>query len=131
VIVVDAGVLVDMLISEGPRADVASATLRADTTWAAPRHLIVETTDAIRKALLSGKVSDAAADAAVAELADLAFTWVEMDVLLPRIWELRHNFTPYDAGYVATAEHLDCPLVTTDGRLATAPGSRCTARLIE
>ena len=30
----------------------------------------------------------------------------------PRIWELRHTVTCYDAWYVALAEALDCPLAT-------------------
>ncbi len=42
--------------------------------------------------------------------------------LLERIFELRNNLTPYDAAYVALAEALDAPLVTTDRRLATATG---------
>lgn len=45
--------------------------------------------------------------------------------LIPRIWELRDNLTPYDASYVALAEALGCPLVTADARLAAAPGVRC------
>ena len=44
------------------------------------------------------------------------------DVLLPRIWELRHNVTAYDAAYLALAEALPAPLVSCDGRLAAAPG---------
>ena len=43
------------------------------------------------------------------------------DVLLPRIWELRHNATAYDASYLALAEVLDAPLVTCDRRLASVP----------
>lgn len=55
--------------------------------------------------------------------------WIQMGVrrhaihgLLPRIWELRHNLSAYDASYVALAEALNCVLVTTDSRLAGAPG---------
>jgi len=44
------------------------------------------------------------------------------DWLLPRVWELRHNLTAYDAVYVALAEALGAPLVTRDARLAAAPG---------
>ena len=40
--------------------------------------------------------------------------------LLPRILELRANFTAYDACYVALAERLDGDLLTVDVRLATA-----------
>ena len=37
-----------------------------------------------------------------------------------RVWDLRHNLSPYDACYVAVAEELSAPLVTTDLRLARA-----------
>lgn len=35
-----------------------------------------------------------------------------------RVWDLRHNLSPYDACYVTVAEELRAPLVTTDLRLA-------------
>jgi predicted nucleic acid-binding protein len=41
-----------------------------------------------------------------------------------RIWELRENLTAADAVYVALAEALDVPLVTTDATLARASGHR-------
>ncbi len=44
---------------------------------------------------------------------------------LPRVWELRHNLTPYDAAYVALAEATGSVLLTSDRRLAAAPGLRC------
>jgi predicted nucleic acid-binding protein len=44
---------------------------------------------------------------------------------LQRAYELRGSVTPYDAAYVALAEVLDCALLTSDSRLASAPGPRC------
>jgi predicted nucleic acid-binding protein len=41
-------------------------------------------------------------------------------VLVPRIWELCQNFTVHDGTYVALAEGLDVPLLTSDKRLAGA-----------
>ena len=43
-------------------------------------------------------------------------------VITDRVWALRHNLTAYDASYIALAEALSCPLITTDNRIATASG---------
>jgi predicted nucleic acid-binding protein len=50
--------------------------------------------------------------------------------LLPRIWELRHNITAYDAAYIALAEALAAPLLTLDETLASAPGHHAQIELI-
>ena len=42
--------------------------------------------------------------------------------MLPRIWSWRANLTAYDAAYVALAEVVGGPLLTTDARLSKAPG---------
>ena len=50
--------------------------------------------------------------------------------LRDRCLELRQNIAPYDAWYVAIAEHYDAPLFTTDEKLVNALGhtnSTCTA----
>lgn len=46
--------------------------------------------------------------------------------LLPRVWELRHDMTAYDASYVVLAESLDATLITRDAKLAST-----ASRLIE
>jgi predicted nucleic acid-binding protein len=43
-----------------------------------------------------------------------------------RAWELRGNITTYDAWYVALAEALQAPLITSDERLQQVPGPRCS-----
>jgi predicted nucleic acid-binding protein len=43
---------------------------------------------------------------------------------LNRAWALRKNLSPPDALFVALAEVLGAPLVTTDLRIARAPGLR-------
>ena len=50
--------------------------------------------------------------------------------LAPRIWELRHNITPYDAAYVALAEVLEAPLFTRDRKLAKTKGHRARIEVI-
>lgn len=50
--------------------------------------------------------------------------------LLERSWLLRHNFTAYDAAYVALAEALGTSIVTADAHLARAVHDHSTARAI-
>lgn len=51
--------------------------------------------------------------------------------LRPRIWDLRHRLSIYDACYVALARQLDLPLVTADGRLAAGAGRGVAVELYE
>lgn len=48
-----------------------------------------------------------------------------------RAFVLRANLTAYDAFYVALAEALDCPLITSDGRLANAPMTTCATEVLQ
>jgi predicted nucleic acid-binding protein len=50
--------------------------------------------------------------------------------LLERVWQLRANVSAYDAAYVALAEHLDCALLTANGRLARAAKIRCPVTVV-
>ncbi len=54
-----------------------------------------------------------------------------MSPLLPRMWELRENLTPYDAAYVALAELTGAVLVTGDERITAPPGARCDIQIIK
>jgi predicted nucleic acid-binding protein len=128
VLVVDASVLADALLDDGPAGDRARGELTADDQWAAPDHIFVEVMSVIRGRLLGQKITLERAEDAVAALADMAMDKVDPARLIPRIWELRGNLTAYDAAYVAAAEILECPLLTGDRRLSRARGVRCEVR---
>lgn len=66
----------------------------------------------------------------MADLVDLdALRW-DHEPLLGRAWELRENVSAYDAMYVALAEALEAPLVTSDARLSHAPGVTCHVEVL-
>ncbi|MCW3844060.1 type II toxin-antitoxin system VapC family toxin [Micromonospora yasonensis] len=130
VIVVDASVLADALVDDGPVGDAARAELTKDPHWAAPGHLLVEVMSVICGKTLGGKLGLSRAQEAVETLPSLVIDEVNAAMLLDRIWQLRGNVTAYDAAYVAAAEMLACPLVTGDARLAKANGVRCEIRLV-
>ncbi len=84
----------------------------------------------VRGKVLGGKLGLARAEEAVDTLPSLVIDEVGVPMLLDRMWQLRGNVTSYDAAYVAAAELMACPLVTSDGRLAKASGIRCEIRLL-
>jgi predicted nucleic acid-binding protein len=83
----------------------------------APHLVDFEFAHAIRGLTLSGRLSVARATQARSDFADLHIERFPGAVLAARIWQLRANFTAYDAAYVALAELLDCPLLTGDAKL--------------
>lgn len=129
-IVIDASVVTDALTDDGRIGELASAELAADPYWAAPGHLRVEVTSAIRGRWLAGKVSPARADEAMRVINRAAISYVDWSELAGRVWELRDNLNPYDASYVAAAEIHNCRLVTTDGKLPGCPGRRCEITVV-
>jgi predicted nucleic acid-binding protein len=90
-------------------------------------HLLdVEFAQALRRLVREGTLTAKRAEEAIDDLAALRLARYPPVVLLKRIWQLRQNFSAYDAAYVALAEELKAPLITRDQRLAAAPGHRAT-----
>lgn len=96
-----------------------------------PALVDLEFMSALRGLARSGRVSEAGAEWALASLRRAPLVRQPVESLTRRIWELRRNVTPYDAAYVALAEHLGVVFVTADRRLASAPGTRCEFDVLE
>lgn len=60
----------------------------------------------------------------LAALAALPAERYSLTPLLGRIWELRHNFTAYDAAYIALAEAMNAVLYTCDRKLCKGHRAR-------
>jgi predicted nucleic acid-binding protein len=78
--------------------------------------------NALRRADRSGVISTVAATAALADLLELPVELASSRDLVERAFELRANLTVMDGCYVALAERLGCGILTSDTRLARAPG---------
>ncbi len=116
-----------MLLDSGPDGSWATAALSA-TDPAAPTILLWETANIIRRQELAGATTSDQAAQAHADLLDLGIELWPYEVLAARAWQLRHNLSIYDAGYVALAEALSVELITLDRRIAGAAGVSCAVK---
>ncbi|MDN5789991.1 MAG: type II toxin-antitoxin system VapC family toxin [Micrococcales bacterium] len=123
--VVDAGLVIELL------AGNLDPHRLGDEELAVPHLLDSEVTHVLRGLVRRGALSDEQGDVALDGFLHLALTRYPADWLRPRVWELRHNLSAYDATYVALAEMTDATaLLTTDARLAAAPGPECHIELL-
>ncbi len=125
-IVVDASAMVEALVGRDAEPELLDA-LAGDLE--APHLLDVEVVSALRGLELGGKLAQAVAAQARHDHFAFAITRHDLEPLAERIWQLRHQFTTYDASYLALAEALAAPLFTCDAKLAT-PGHAAEVRVV-
>jgi predicted nucleic acid-binding protein len=127
--VTDASALLMAVAETTPQARALRQRLRAEGL-AAPHLVDLEVINALRRLVHRGQLSLTGAERAIRRLERVRIDRHTHRPLLARVWALRENVTPYDASYVALAEALGVPLLTTDARLANAPGIRCEVELL-
>jgi predicted nucleic acid-binding protein len=124
-IVLDSSAATDYLLGRQPEADWVERRLdRAQWRLHAPHLLDVEVTSAVRRLVLSKRITAADGAERTRGLAQLPLRRYSHLQLLDRVWELHPTVTVADACFVALAEALNVPLVTTDRRLGRAVGIR-------
>jgi predicted nucleic acid-binding protein len=129
VIVLDASAAIEWLLQTPAGQRVEKRIYSRKESLAAPHLLDLEITQVLRRLARDGAILPRRADEAMSDLRDLRITRYPHVVLLPRIWQLRHNFSAYDAAYIALAETLGAPLLTRDSRLAAAVGHQAAIEL--
>jgi len=129
-LVVDASCLCEVLIG-GLGAGAIGERLAADGDHAAPHVVDAEVFGVVRREHLRGRLDRTEAAQAVEDLEAWPGERFGHRLLLARAWELRDTVRGWDAMYVALAEALDAVLITTDRRLAAAPGPGCRIEAIE
>jgi predicted nucleic acid-binding protein len=130
VIVVDASALVEVLLHTPVAASIARRIFVPGQTLHAPHLVDIEITQALRRSVLAGHLSDTRARMALTDLDAIAMRRYPHDSLLSRVWALRNNLSAYDGVYVALAEALAAPLITRDVRLAGAAGHGARIELV-
>jgi predicted nucleic acid-binding protein len=120
-VVIDASAVAEIVLDRPVAARIGRHL--AEYALHAPHLVDLEVLNALRRLVSAGDVTEERATAAASDLLTLPIARYPHAILGHRIWELRHNFTAYDAAYVALAEMLTddgVPLLTTDARFARA-----------
>ena len=120
-IVLDASVVVEGLAGEG-RAAVWARGMMATPGPLAPELLYVEVAQSLKRHETLGK----GLEQAFQDLVRLPVTHISFLDVASVVWELRHNFSLYDALYVAIALTHQAPLATLDRKMASSAAGYCT-----
>jgi predicted nucleic acid-binding protein len=130
VIVLDASALVDLLLVTEKGHSVAERIASPQETLHAPHLIDLEIAQVLRRYVAHGRLHEERAKQALDDLRDLDLNRYPHDVLLGRIWELRSNASVYDAAYLALAEALDAPLLTSDAGMRSVPDTRAVVEIV-
>ena len=128
-IVVDSSVVFDFLVHRNGSDQVTARFIEEGFAFHAPGILTIELVSILRNHQ-RGRGPDPEDEEIFADFLTFPVTIHPHLPLLPRIWQLRHNITPYDASYVALAELLNIPLLTRDRKLAHSSGHRARIEVI-
>ena len=120
-IVLDASAVLELLLVTGKGGRVAERIAPPGETLHAPHLIDLEVAQVLRRYVARQQLDEARAAQAFDDLRDLDLSRYPHDVLLGRIWELRHDASAYDAACLALAEALGAPLLTSDARLGEVP----------
>jgi predicted nucleic acid-binding protein len=127
--VVDASVVVRLLQNRGNDEGLRHRFSQDHYVYA-PALIDAEVASAVRGLLLTSNpavnITSARAEQMLHDFADLPLVRYPMQPHQRRALALRHNFTAYDAFYVALAESLSAPLLTDDRKYARTAGHTAT-----
>ncbi len=126
ILVVDASAMINAL-ADPDRRGVEARSLLAGSELLAPHFIDLEVTQGLRRI---GRANHIDMTSALDRFRLTSIHRFEHLPMLPRMWELRHSLTAYDAAYIALAEATSAPLVTSDRKLADAPGHRAEVVLV-
>ena len=129
-IVIDASAALELVLRTTAGAMIETRITRSEAELLAPHLIDLEVAQVLRRHARLAELDEQLCTEALAKWMRSPLTRYPHADLLPRVWELRHNLTAYDAVYVALAETLAVPLITHDRKLAGATSHRAVIELI-
>ena len=123
-IVLDASVVVELLTNSALAESIRRDLAERDESFIVPHLLDIEVVSAIRKLAAGQRIDSHRSEQLLIGLAALPAERYAHTPLVGRIWELRHNFTAYDAVYIALAEATNSVLYTSDEKLSRGHRAR-------
>jgi predicted nucleic acid-binding protein len=130
VIVVDASAVLELLLGTDRARVAGERLLDAEESIAAPHLIDLEVTQVLRRYCRSNDLTPQRANEALEDLAALPISRYPHDLFVPRIWQLRHSLSAYDAAYIALGEALEAPVLTCDRGLASSTGHQVSVELL-
>ena len=117
--VIDASAAVEYLL--GSDVGTRIEALMDGSLLIAPEMLDAEVLSALRRKVQQQEISEESALDALGRLEDMPVERVSHRTFTRAAWSLRHNFSAYDALYVALAQARRATLLTFDGPLTRGP----------
>jgi predicted nucleic acid-binding protein len=130
VIVLDASAAIEWLLQSLAGIKIDKRIFAVSESLHAPHLLDIEVAQVLRRYVREKMITTQRGQEALEDLAGLPLDRYPHDFLIPRVWELSATLTAYDAVYVALAELLDAPLLTCDGRIASASGHSANVEVV-
>lgn len=116
-IVLDASVVVELLTSGALADTIRKKFAGSGAVFLVPHLMDVEVMNALRRLVAAQRIDSHRSQQLLAGLSTLPAERYPHTPLIGRIWELRNNFTAYDAVYIALAEATNSVLCTCDEKL--------------
>ena len=128
-IVVDASAVVELLATTPVGREVGQR-IREERLLHAPHLLDLEVINAMRRQTAIHSLGADRVDASLTEYRNLRILRHPHHPYVNRVWEYRHQFSAYDACYLALTEAFGATLLTCDGALKRARLSRGRVELV-
>ncbi|MFJ5840573.1 type II toxin-antitoxin system VapC family toxin [Streptomyces shenzhenensis] len=124
-IVIDTSALVIFLTQHGATGTAVRKRVGEAVTAYAPTLIDYEIQSALLGMQRGGKLTERQATKAMTDFTALPLDKHDTLALRERVRTLHANLSAYDAQYVALAESLGVPLITSDGRTKRSGAAKC------